>query len=201
MDSYLTLASEGYADHKAKGSKFLAFAKPMLTSEELKNFLKECRKDHPKASHYCFAYRLGIDFNNYRTSDDGEPSGTAGKPILNQIDSANLTNLIVIVIRYFGGTLLGIPGLTDASKTAASLVLQCTPVVKKFIEVNYFAEFDYSKINEVSNILKENHCTFHKIENSLFARIHTGIPKSKLEEVKILLPKYQRDTVTRGNKN
>ena len=97
--------------------------RPMISKRQLELI----KKEHPKASHHCFAYRIGLDKNIYRVSDDGEPSGTAGKPILGQIDSKQLTNLLVVVVRYFGGTLLGVPGLINAYKSAASMVLQVTP--------------------------------------------------------------------------
>ncbi|MEO6188059.1 MAG: YigZ family protein, partial [Ginsengibacter sp.] len=121
--------------------------------------------------------------NNFSTSDDGEPAGTAGKPILGQIDSKNLTNALVVVVRYFGGTLLGIPGLINAYKTSASLVLQCTPIVQKTIEENFVLEFDYTSVNEVMLILKRYNCTIQKNEIQLFCKIETGIPTNKKDEI------------------
>lgn len=95
--------------NKGKGSKFLAYAYPLQTVDDFKKYIQQLKKEHPKAVHHCFAYRLGLDGNNFRVSDDGEPSGTAGKPIRGQIDSRQLTNVLVVVVRYFGGTLLGVP--------------------------------------------------------------------------------------------
>src|SRR5665811_2593069 len=106
-----------------------------------------CIRDSPKAVHHCFAYRIGSDGNSFRVSDDGEPTGTAGKPILGQIDSKSIINVAVIVVRYFGGTLLGVPGLINAYKTATSLALQLTPIVQKQIEIIYSLEFDLSLIH------------------------------------------------------
>ena len=116
-------------------------------------------------------------------SDDGEPSGTAGKPILGQIDSRNLTDILIIVVRYFGGTLLGVPGLINAYKTAAALVLQCTPVVQKAVQINYELQFNYTEMNEVMRILKQFNCTILANEMQLFCSIETGIPRNKINEV------------------
>src|SRR5450432_3305845 len=137
MDFYFTINTIGFAEYKDRGSKFLAYAFPSKNKEDFKKHLQTLKKEHSKAVHHCFAYRIGHDSNKYRVSDDGEPSGTAGKQILAQIDSRNLSDILVIVVRYFGGTLLGVPGLINAYRTAASLVLQCTQVIKKSIEVNY----------------------------------------------------------------
>ncbi len=123
MDHYFTIETQAVAEFKDRGSKFLAYSFPLKSTEEFKKHLHVLKKEHPKAVHHCFAYRVGFDGNNFRVSDDGEPSGTAGKQIIGQIDSKNLTNTLVIVVRYFGGTLLGVPGLIVAYKTAASYVL------------------------------------------------------------------------------
>jgi putative IMPACT (imprinted ancient) family translation regulator len=116
-------------------------------------------------------------------SDDGEPSGTAGKPILGQIDSKNLTDILIIVVRYFGGTLLGVPGLINAYKTAASLVLQCTPVIQKAVEINYELHFNYTEMNEVMRIIKQFNCMVYENEMQLFCKIKTGIPRNQVNEV------------------
>ncbi|KAA9041316.1 YigZ family protein [Ginsengibacter hankyongi] len=182
MDFYFTINKEGFAEYKDRGSKFLAFAYPIKNKDEFKTHLQALKKEHPKAVHHCFAYRIGYDGNNFRVSDDREPSGTAGKQILSQLDSKNLCNILVIVVRYFGGTLLGVPGLINAYKTVTSLVLQCTEVVKKSIEVNYNLQFNYTEMNEVMRILKQYNCTVYKNENQLFCKIEAGIPKDRLTE-------------------
>lgn len=182
-DFYYTVEGTAVAEFKDRGSKFLAYSFPVKNTDDFKKHLQELKKEHPKAVHHCFAYRLGIDMNNFRTSDDGEPAGTAGKPILGQIDSKNLTDVLIVVVRYFGGTLLGIPGLINAYKTASSLVLQCTPIVQKPIEVIYELQFNYTEMNEVMRIIKQYNCTVLKNEMQLFCRIEAGIPKNKWEEV------------------
>src|SRR6185437_2544932 len=115
-DYYFTVESIANAEFKDRGSKFIAWAFPLKNTADFKKLLQKVKKEHPKASHHCFAYRIGTDGNNFRVSDDGEPSGTAGKPILGQIDSKNLTDILLVVVRYFGGTLLGVPGLITLIK-------------------------------------------------------------------------------------
>jgi uncharacterized YigZ family protein len=180
---YKTIAQLSSAEFKDRGSKFIAFAFPVETPDDFKQQLQVLKKEHPKAVHHCFAYRIGTDGNNFRSSDDGEPSGTAGKPILGQIDSKGITNVAIIVVRYWGGTLLGVAGLINAYKTAAALALQVTPVVERQIEVNYSVEFDYTMMNEVMMILKQFNCKILSNEMQLFCVIKTGIPKNRLDEV------------------
>jgi uncharacterized YigZ family protein len=166
--------------------------------------LQLLKKEHPKAIHHCFAYRIGTDAhpngssgrgNNFRSGDDGEPPGTAGKPILGQIDSRGLTNVAVIVVRYWGGSLLGVPGLIHAYKTATALALQVTPVIEKQVEVNYTIEFDYTQMNGVMMLLKQFNCTIISNEMQLFCIIKTGIPKGRLQEILYRLKELQGVTV------
>ncbi len=179
---YYTIEKPGMAETKDRGSRFIAYAFPMESTDEFKVALDGIKKEHPKASHHCFAYRIGLDGNQFRVSDAGEPSGTAGKPILGQIDSRNLTNVLIIVVRYFGGTLLGVPGLINAYKTAAALVLQVTPIVQRPIEIRYKLHFDYTKMNDVMMVIKQLSCTVISQEMQLFCDMHIGIPKSKVHE-------------------
>ena len=188
---YFTIDQPAMAEFKDRGSKFIAYVYPVNTAEEFKKILQKLKKENPKAAHHCFAYRFGTDGNNFRASDDGEPSGTAGKPILGQIDSRQVTNVAVIVIRYFGGTLLGVPGLINAYKTATSLALQLTPVIQKQVEVKYSIEFDYTMMNEVMMVLKQYNCTIISQEMQLFCNITTGIPKNRLTEVLYRLNELQ----------
>ena len=188
---YFTISKPAVAEFKDRGSKFLAYAYPIATSDDFKKLLQQLKKEHPKAAHHCFAYRLGTDENVFRVSDDGEPSGTAGRPILGQIDSKQLTDVLVIVVRYFGGTLLGVPGLINAYKTATSLALQVTPVIQKQVELNYAIEFDYTQMNEVMMVMKQYNCTVISQEMQLFCIIHAGIPKNRLPEVLYRLNELQ----------
>lgn len=180
------------AEFKERGSKFIAFAYPIETVEDFKKLLQNLKKEHPKAVHHCFAYRIGTDGNNFRVSDDGEPSGTAGRPILGQIDSKAITNTAVIVVRYFGGTLLGVPGLINAYKTATTLALQVVPVIQKQIEEKYVLHFDYTQMNEVMMVMKQYNCTIITQDMQLFCHITAGIAKSRLQEVLYRLKELQQ---------
>lgn len=173
---YKTIEKPAMAEFKDRGSKFLAYAYPIETAEGFKKHLQILKKEHPKAVHHCFAYRIGTDGNNFRSSDDGEPSGTAGKPILGQIDSKALTNIAIIVVRYFGGTLLGVPGLINAYKTSSSLVLQTIPIITKPILVKYELEFDYTSMNTVQNIIRNFEAIVIENNMMLFCKMLIGIP-------------------------
>ncbi|HEY0354699.1 MAG TPA: YigZ family protein [Flavisolibacter sp.] len=181
MDHYYTIEKSSLAEYKDRGSRFIAYAYPIQTVEDFKKNWKALKEEHPKAVHHCFAYRLGTDKNNFRSSDDGEPSGSAGKPILGQIDSKELTNVAIIVVRYFGGTLLGVPGLINAYKTSASLALQVTPIVQKPVLINYELHFDYTLINDVMMAVKRFGCQVLENESQLFCRMVIGIPKASLD--------------------
>ncbi len=180
---YYTIDRSASEEFKDRGSRFIAFAYPVETTEAFKKQLQKLKKEHPKAVHHCFAYRIGITRDIFRVSDDGEPSGTAGKPILGQLDSRKLCNTSIIVVRYFGGTLLGVPGLINAYKTAAALVLQTVPIIQKQIEVTYSIHFDYTQVNDIMQILKQANCTIFQQDLQLFSVIRTGIPSNRLEEV------------------
>jgi uncharacterized YigZ family protein len=176
---YYTIEKPSVAEFKDRGSKFFAYAYPVQTIDDFKKHLKALKEEHPKAVHHCFAYRLGTDGNNFRANDDGEPSGSAGKPILGQIDSKQLTNVAVIVVRYFGGTLLGVPGLINAYKTSTSMALQLTPIVQKPVLAIYELEFDYTMMNDVMVIVKRFHCVVLQNEMQLFCQLELGVPKSE----------------------
>lgn len=179
MTHYKTISSPSQAEYKDRGSRFLAYAFPVAAADNFKKRLKELKEEHPKAAHHCFAYRIGTDGNNFRASDDGEPSGSAGKPILGQIDSKGLTNLAVVVVRYFGGTLLGVPGLINAYKTATSLALQLAPLIEKPILVEYELQFDYTQMNDVMLYVKRYGGTILKNETQLFCLLKVGVPKAE----------------------
>lgn len=183
MEKYYTLGGEGFAEYKILESKFMAYAYPIKTTEEFKERFRELKKLHPKANHHCFAYRLGLDGNNSRSSDDREPSGTAGRPILGQIDSKELTDTLIVVVRYFGGILLGIPRLTAAYKTAASLVLQCTTVVERHVLTPVSIECNYPELHEVLQILRQTESEITHQDLQLFCHIDAGIPISEADRI------------------
>src|SRR5262245_50100445 len=182
-DYYSTIEKSSTAEFKDRGSRFIAFAFTITNVNEFQQQLHIVNKQHPKATHHCFAYRLGAYQNNYRVSDDGEPSGKAGRPILGQIDSNELTDVLVIVVRYFGGTLLGAGGLINAYKTAASLALQATQLIQKPVYTRYRMEFDYTLINDVMSIGKQFDCVIVQREMGLYCSLVLDIPRNKLDEV------------------
>ena len=179
---YSTIEKSAIAEFKDRGSKFLAYSYPVESVDACKKIIAGLKKEHPKAVHFCVAYRIGVEGNLFRASDDGEPAGSAGRPILGQIDSKELTNLMVVVVRYFGGTLLGVPGLINAYKTATALALQLAPIVQKPIELQYELNFDYHQMNEVMMIVKQYNCSVAEQAAQLFVQLKIGIPKERLEE-------------------
>jgi uncharacterized YigZ family protein len=174
---YHTIEKATVAEYSDRGSKFIGLAFPIATVQDAKYVLNEVKKMHPKASHHCFAYRVGMNGLAYRVADAGEPSGTAGRPILGQIDTKGLSNVIVIVVRYFGGTLLGVPGLINAYKSAASMALQLTPIVKRPILSFYELQFDYTISNDIMRVVKKYDCILVKQEMQLFCNFEIGIAK------------------------
>lgn len=155
-DSYKTISKPSEGTFKDKGSKFIAYAYPFRDENELKDLLASVKSEHPKARHWCYAYRLSPDRTVFRVNDDGEPSGSAGRPILNTLLSNDLTDVIVIVVRYFGGTLLGIPGLINAYKNATQEALDVAEIIEKTQEDVYKIDFDYLQMNDVMRIIKED---------------------------------------------
>lgn len=156
-DTYLTIQDTSTGEFRDRGSKFIAYAFPVTTQDEWQAHLEEIKKLHSKARHHCFAFRLGADGQNFRANDDGEPSGTAGRPILGQIDSFGLTNVFVVVVRYFGGTLLGTSGLINAYRTSASEALHQATIVEKTLHAVYRLTFQYDKLSNIMNALKKLH--------------------------------------------
>ena len=154
-DQYKTIAGASQGEFKDRGSKFIAYAFPCYTQEDWQNNLEEVKKEHFKARHHCYAYRIGMDQNNFRANDDGEPSGTAGRPILGQIDSFELTNVFIVVVRYFGGTKLGTSGLINAYRTGAQEALNNATIIEKTVEDVYEINFSYALMSEVMNGVKK----------------------------------------------
>ena len=180
-DQYKTIAKPSRGEFKDRGSKFIAYAFPVYSESEWQEHLEAVKKEHFKARHHCYAYRIGLDQNNFRANDDGEPSGTAGRPILGQIDSFGLTNLFIVVVRYFGGTKLGTSGLINAYKTSAAEALQNGEVIEKTVEDIYAIHFDYALMSEVMNAVKKMEL---EIVNQVFEQkgyLEIAIPQSIVE--------------------
>jgi len=154
-DTYLTIAGPAEGIFRDRGSKFMGFAFPTTEQSEIKSIVANLQKDHPKANHHCWAARWTTDKSVFRLNDDGEPSGTAGRPILNTLLSRNLTNTAIVVVRYFGGTLLGVPGLINAYKTAAEAALDNSRVVEKTLNDVYTLSFEYLQMNDVMRLVKD----------------------------------------------
>jgi uncharacterized YigZ family protein len=183
MDFYNTIGKNAKAEFKDRGSHFIAYAFPVGDTGAFKERLNEIKKEHPKATHHCFAYRLGPDGNNFRVSDDGEPSGTAGRPILGQIDSRELVDTLVIVVRYFGGIMLGVPGLIQAYRSAAALALQMTPPIQQAVERQLIIRFDYTQVNGVMTLVKQCQCRVLNQEIQLFSNMTIAVPMNRLDEM------------------
>ena len=154
-DSYLTLAAPAEAALRERSSKFLAYAWPVRSEEEIRTHLEALRKRYYDATHHCYAWRLGPKGENWRANDDGEPSGTAGKPILGQLLSREVTDCLVVVVRYFGGTKLGVPGLIAAYKEATAAVLEAAEIVERTVDRLVRVDFPYVAMNEIMRVVKE----------------------------------------------
>ena len=178
MDTYLTISSVSEALYKDKGSKFYAFAYPVQTLEQIKEILAEKRKEYYDARHVCYAYMLGYERNQFRANDDGEPSGTAGRPMLGQINSSNLTDILIIVVRYFGGTLLGTSGLIQAYKTSAAEAIAAATIEERIVEKTFVSKFGYQDLNAVMRIMKDFDLTIvnqiQEMDCTLYFRIRLG---------------------------
>ena len=180
-DTYYTIAAPTEGEFKDRGSKFIAYAYPIDDTSEAQEYLTEVKKEHFKARHHCYAYRIGLDQNNFRANDDGEPSGTAGKPILGQLNKLDLTNTIVIVVRYFGGTKLGTSGLINAYRTATAVALEKANIIQKTVKDHYQITFDYRLMSDVMNALKKGDFEVKKQVFETEAVIEVAIPLSEVE--------------------
>jgi uncharacterized YigZ family protein len=154
-DTYLTVKSKAEGFFKDRNSKFISHIYPVNSEEEIKYIQKTLRKTYHDARHHCFAWKLGVDDNNYRVNDDGEPNNSAGQPIYGQILSNNITNVLIVVIRYFGGTKLGIPGLINAYRNSAAEAISDATIIEKHISDIYSIDFTYEEMNLVMRLIKE----------------------------------------------
>ncbi|HEY0895138.1 MAG TPA: YigZ family protein [Sphingobacteriaceae bacterium] len=154
-DTYKTIAAASEGIFRDRGSKFIGLAYPIRSEEEIREIIARLRSEHPKARHFCTAFRLTPDRSVFRVNDDGEPSGSAGRPILNTMLSADVTNILVVVVRYFGGTLLGVPGLINAYKTATAEALRAATIIEKTVNDVYRLRFEYLQMNDVMKIIKD----------------------------------------------
>ncbi len=182
-DSYKTIKTGARGIYKEKGSKFIAISKHITSEDEFKVFLDEIKKEFYDARHHCYAWRLGLEDDRHRSNDDGEPSGSAGKPILNQMLSKKLFNTAVIVVRYFGGTKLGVSGLIGAYKTSAREALEESIVVKRFVYNTLELHFKYPRLNDVMRIVKEENISITEQIFELECLLRVKIKKNDTERV------------------
>lgn len=181
---YKTPTSISESIYKEKGSKFIAVCKHLKSVDDFKAFLAEIKIKYPSAVHYCYAYRIGYDKSIYRMNDDGEPSGSAGKPIYNAILSNDLTNIGIVVVRYFGGTLLGVPGLINAYKSSSIEAIKLNTIETRNILEKAEIQFAYEQMNEVMKIIKEYQLKIIKQETDLDYKIQLEIPIKNAEQVR-----------------
>ncbi len=182
-DTYRTIEESSEAVFRDRGSKFIAYAYPLKNKESIKEILADRASVHPKANHFCWAYRLGHDGSDYRVNDDGEPSGTAGRPRLNVLLSHRVTQVFVVVVRYFGGTLLGVPGLIHAYKTATDEAIKSGLILERTVMEVYSIRFDYMHMNDVMSIVKQSELEVLKQDFELSCSILLAIRKNHLDEV------------------
>lgn len=196
-DFFRTIAAPASGEFKDRGSKFFAYAYPVRTEEEALRYLEALRKEHFKARHHCFAWRLTPDGSLFRANDDGEPSGTAGRPILGQIDAAGITDVVVVVVRYFGGTLLGTSGLINAYRESAAEALRQAQILDKIVK-NYFRlDFDYALMPDVMNAVKKIGLEITREDYGDRGLLEIGIRQSEalatLLQIKALMWKVSTD--------
>jgi uncharacterized YigZ family protein len=182
-DIYQTIEQESQGYFKDKGSKFYAFAFPVKSENEVKEILFRLRKEHYSARHHCYAWRLGTEEITFRANDDGEPSSTAGKPILGQLQSFNVTNILIVVVRYFGGTLLGVSGLINAYRNAAADALGNAEIKQRIIEREVILDFTYNELADVMNIIKQENLTVIQTRFEEKCNLIFSVRKSDYEKV------------------
>ena len=192
-DTFRTIKTPGSGEFRDRGSKFLAYAGAVADEAAAAEWVARAQREHPKARHHCYAYRLGLDQNRYRVNDDGEPSGTAGRPILGRIDSLELTDVCVVVVRYFGGTLLGTSGLINAYRTAAELALAAAGIETRIVEDRFVIHFEYGLMSQVMNALDRLELPRLDQDFGTTARITTAIRRGEAEHTLRQLRAYVAD--------
>lgn len=180
-DTYKTISKPSEGIFKDKGSKFLGYAFPVYQEQEIKDIVAQLKKQHHSARHHCFAWRLGNNNVFFRINDDGEPSGSAGRPILGQIQSNGVTNILIVVVRYFGGTLLGVSGLINAYKQAAQASLENADIVEKIVEEIIEVQFSYTATNDIMQLIKEMQLEMTFSDLGLKCKIKIGVRLSLID--------------------
>lgn len=177
---------------KDKNSKFFGFSFPVTNEEEVKQIIDQLKKQHHSARHWCYAWQIGTETIRYRSNDDGEPSNSAGQPIYGQIQSFDVTNILIVVVRYFGGVKLGVGGLINAYRTSAQLALENSNIIEKTINIDFIIIFEYKDMNKVMRIIKEHNLNITKQELELNCKIHISVRKKLADKIKpIFSPLYE----------
>lgn len=195
MNQYLTIKTSAEALLKDKNSKFYGYSFPISTTQEVKVIIDELRKSHHNARHFCYAFRIGLDGNLFRSNDDGEPSGTAGKPILGQIDSKKLVNVLIVIVRYFGGTKLGVSGLINAYKTTAKLVLSNSEIIQKELLSQLKIQCTHENVPFLLDILKKKKVSILEKSFADLASFTLLVKKSQEVEILLLIKDFVNDEV------
>lgn len=185
-DTFKTIAqASDEVIYKEKGSKFIGYAYPIKNEDEVKVIIDALKSQHQKARHWCYAWQLGVESIQYRLNDDGEPNNSAGQPIYGQILSKNLTNILIVVVRYFGGTKLGVGGLVNAYKTAAQLAIDSSKIVSRTINTHFVLNFEYRYMNNVMRIIKEKKAIIINQEMNLDCQFEISVRKKNSGEVRL----------------
>jgi uncharacterized YigZ family protein len=197
-DTYRTISKPSEGIFKDKGSKFISFAFPVISEDEIREIIHSIKKEHHSARHHCYAWRLGHEKLLFRANDDGEPSSTAGKPILGQIQSHDLTNILIVVVRYFGGILLGTNGLINAYRNAATDAVNQAEIVERVVEKQLLIEFGYEGMNEVMKVFKDEKLPQIDPQFDLLCQITTRVRLSDQIRISEELKKIEGLKVTDG---
>jgi len=183
-DTYKTITKPSKETlFKEKGSKFYGYAFPVRSEDEVKNFIEELKKQHHTARHFCYAWQLGKNYDSYRANDDGEPSNSAGMPIYGQLQAFDVTNTLVVSVRYFGGTKLGVGGLIQAYKTSAQLALEASKIVKRTIDEVFLLKFEYPEMNVVMRIIKDENLKIISQKMELSCAIEISVRKKEADRI------------------
>ncbi|WP_341214819.1 YigZ family protein [uncultured Wocania sp.] len=183
-DTYKTIKTSTEAIlFKDKNSKFFGYAYPITTEDDVKLYINKLKKEHHAARHWCYAYQIGTENISYRANDDGEPNNSAGMPIYGQIQSFNVTNILIVVVRYFGGVKLGVGGLINAYKTTAQLTLEASKILEKTINIDYLITFDYKNMNTVMRIIKEKNLNITNQKLEMDCQITISVRKKEANQI------------------
>ncbi|TPN82093.1 IMPACT family protein [Aquimarina algicola] len=185
LDTYKTIKSSGKEVlFKDRNSKFYGYAFPIKTEEDVKNIISELKKQHHTARHHCYAWQIGTENKRYRSNDDGEPSNSAGQPIFGQIQSFEITNVLVVIVRYFGGVKLGVGGLINAYRTSAAMAIEASEIIEKTINKDFVIIFEYKDMNKVMRIIKDYDLKIIKQELELSCKIYISVRKKFVDKIK-----------------